>query len=342
MADSPFMIGHCAIGDGQRPFFAVEEGQANNGNFALALRMISLAETTGADAIEFQLAIASDFYVRSHPNHAVYKAREFSYSQLVALREAATEKNLLICASPLSDKLVPQLAKAGYSYFNINSSDIVNGRMLDAVSACGMPLVLGTAMANIDEIDWAVERLSKRGSHFALLHGQHIMATAEGLGVPVNEASLSTIGFLRSRYGIPVGFTDHTASKLVGAFAVCHGAVMITKHLAPEAGWRGADWQICLAPDEMRECVDLVHLASGARGSWEKNLATAELADRKQMRRSVVAAHDLPAGTTLCQDDLLLKRPGTGVGGVELDSLVGRKLRVAVSGDDQILPEHLI
>jgi sialic acid synthase SpsE len=347
MTEGPLVHDKLAVrgrvfGSDQGTLFVVEEGQANSGDYETALKMIRLAGETGADAIEFQLAIADDFYVRAHPNHAVYRAREFSQTQLVGLRESAEQSGLIISASPLSDRLVSRLTDAGYPLFTVNSSDIDNGRMLDAVADSGVPFMIGTAMARIEEIDWAVERLLRRGAgSFALLHGQHIMTTGDDRGVPENETSLTTIGFLHDRYRLPVGFIDHTSNKVVPALAVSHGAAIITKHLAPQPGWRGADWQVCLPPAEMAECVELVRLANRVKGSWGKYLASGELADRTQMRRSIVASRDLPANTILRQEDLMLKRPGTGLDSVGLDSIVGRTLTVAVRADDQISLEHL-
>ena len=335
-------VGAHVIGQGHPTFFVVEEGQANEGNYEFALRMIELAVQTGADAIEFQLAIADDFYVRTHPNHAVYRAREFSQEQLVDLREAAKERGILISASPLSDRLVEKLVGAGYCLFNINSSDIVNPRMLDAVAETGVPFMIGMAMATIDEIDWAVERLLRHGSApFCLLHGQHVMTTGDGRGVPESEVSLTTIRYLRDRYHLPVGFTDHTSSKIVPTLAVAHGAVVVTKHLAPRPGWRGSDWQICLTPEEMAECVQLVRLADVTKGSPQKALVLGELADRRQMRRSIVATYDLSAGTILEAEHLLLKRPGTGLDPRQLESIIGKRLIVAIKEDEQIQPEYL-
>ena len=335
-------VGDYVIGQGHLTFFVVEEGQANEGNYELAIRMIELAAQTGADAIEFQFAIADDLYVRTHPAHAIYKAREFSQEQLIYLRQTAEEHRILIIASPLSDNLVKQLVKAGYPLLDVNCSDLVNPRMLDAVAETGVPFMIGTSMSPINEIDWAVDRLLRRGGGpFCLLHGQHVMATGSGGGVPEEQVSLSTIEYLCDRYHLPVGFTDHTSSEIVAALAVAHGAVVVTKHLSPQPGWRGPDWQVCLTPDKMAKCVQLVRLADVTKGSPERVLASGELADRSQMRRSIVAKCDLSVGTVLETEHLLFKRPGMGLDPRQAESIIGKRLTVAVGKDEQIQPEYL-
>ncbi len=332
------------IGTEHPTFFIIEEGQANQGDYGLALRMIEMASRTGADAIEFQLAEADDFYVRSHPGHAIYRAREFSREQIHGLKKAAETNGILISASPLSERLIDIFSEAHFDLLTINASDIVNPRMLDAVVDSGLPFMVGTAMATVEEIDWAVNRLLRRsGANFCLLHGQHIMSTSENRGVPESEVSLKTIQYLYDRYRLPIGFTDHTSSGIVPALAAAHGAVVVTKHMSPGSDWQGPDWQVCLAPNDMARCVQLVRTADiTGGGSQKKELATGERADRTQMRRSIIAKCDLPAGTVLKAEHLVLKRPGTGIDQRELETIIGKKLAVAVAEDEQIKPEQLI
>lgn len=320
-----------------RTLFLVEEGQANQGDVDLARRMVELAAGTGAGAIEFQFGIADDLYAPSHPNHAVYRSRELTDADFRVLADAAHASGLLATASPLSDRLPERLAAAGYDALTLNSSDVTNPRMTDAVAATGLPVLLGTAMAELDEIDWAVERLAGGGAGpLCLLHGQHVMTSGDGSGVPESAVSLGTIGFLRARYNLPVGFVDHTSALEMPALAAAHGAAVVTKHLAPEAGWRGPDWHVCLTPDRMAEAVRLVRTAETAEGGGGKRLAEGEAADRAAMRRSIVAALDIPAGTVLEAEHLAAKRPGDGLDPRRLDELVGRTLRHDVGSDEQL------
>jgi sialic acid synthase SpsE len=166
------------------------------------------------------------------------------------------------------------------------------------------------------------------------------MAT-DGRGVTENEVSLSTITYLRDRYEVPVGFIDHTSSSIVPALAVAHGAVVVSKHLAPEKGWRGPDWQVCLTPDEMAVCLCYTRLADAAKGSAQKHFASGEEEDRSIMRRSIVAAKDMPAGHALMKEDLLLKRPGTGIDARQLESVIGKTLCGPVNEDDIILSDQI-
>lgn len=330
------------IGPGKPTFFVVEEGNANNGNFRVALDMIRVAAEAGADAIEFQLAVADDFYVRSHPGHAIYKSREFDRIQLQELLAAAKTAGIIAYAAPLGSRLVLELAALGCPLFNINSSDLDNPDMLDAIAGTGLPFFLSTAMATLEEIDWAVERLSSHGcGQFAVLHGQHSMISADGSGVQESETNLACLELLRQRYQVPVGFIDHTSNPMMPIIAALRGASIVTKHLALSRALKGADWHICLEPAEMAKTIRQVRIAESTLGEPDKLLGRSEVIDRSEMRRSIVAARRLTAGTVLQREDLRFKRPGTGLAPRRALEFVGRVLTVDLEEDEQLRLEHL-
>jgi sialic acid synthase SpsE len=335
-------LGDRLVGPGHAPLFTAEEGQANGGDLDVALRMIGIAAGAGVDAIEFQLARAGDFYVRHHPGYEIYKKREFSEEALARLAGTAREAGLMLCVAPLAAPLVPLLARLGCSFFNVNSSDLDNPEMLDAVAGSGLPFFLSTAMATAAEVEWAVERVRARGAaNFGLLHGQHVMASADGRGVPEDQVNLAAMATLRARHDVPVGFIDHTSGPHMPAIAVAHGADVVTKHFTWDRGARGPDWHVCLEPSELAQAVGLVRMAHGARGQAEKALIAGEGADRSVMRRSVVAAHDLAAGAVLQPGDLAYKRPGGGLSPRDAGRVLGRRLRVALAADQAVRPEDV-
>lgn len=339
---APIVVGGKHIGPGAPTFFVAEEGQANNGDLQVALKMIGIAAAAGADAIEFQLAIADDFYVRTHPYHKLYTRREFDRVQLEELFACAADTGIIAFATVLSRRLVPVVIELGCPLLNVTSSDLDNPDMLDAVVEAGCPFFISTAMATLEEVDWAVERVRQHGAtNFALLHGQHVMTTAEGRGVPEDQTNLATMASMQARYGVPVGFIDHTSSPYVPAIAAARGAAIVSKHFTWDRSVRGPDWHVCLEPEELAHAIHLVRIADQARGNSAKDLIEGEQADRAAMRRSIVAAADLPAGTELGYEHLAFKRPGTGLSPKYIDQVVGQRLQVALKADDQLQLDHL-
>lgn len=161
-------------------FFIIEEGQANWGDFNKALKMIDYAFEAGGDAIEFQFAIPEDFYVKNHEGRKVYEKTQFSVKKMVELVKYAKNRGIEIIVAPLSHNLIKPMTDAGCSAFNINASDINNPYIIDAVSDSGLPFFISLPLADIEEIDWIITRLKNKGiDNFALLHGQHTMASGE-------------------------------------------------------------------------------------------------------------------------------------------------------------------
>lgn len=334
------IIGSICCSRRDRTIMIAEEGQANDGNFDLALKMIDIASDCGADGIEFQLSIASDIYILGHEGYSIYRKREFTPTMIQELIAAAHSKNMFFHAACLSDKLVETVYKLGADVIVINAMDLNNPRIVDAVSVCGKPFLISTLMGTLEEIDWAVFRAKNRGAkNFGLLHGQHIMASHKGDAVPVEYTQLDCIVMMEQRYALPVGFVDHTNSEIMPTIASSRGAALITKHLSPMSGWRGPDWQVCLDPDGWRRAAQYMKYANAARGA-NKTLSLEEIEDRSLQRRSIVAAKNIPQGKLLEDEDICFKRPGGGLDPRNVEEYIGRRVNQSVVVD-QLLSEDI-
>ena len=322
-------------------YFVIEEGQANLGDFEKALKMIDVAAKTGANAIEFQLAQADDFYIKSHAGHQLYKQREFSDYQLKELVKYSKEQELDMIVAPLSSKLIGKMTLNGCSAFNINGSDLTNPDMLDRVSESGKPFFLSLLFAKEEEIEWAINRISRRNNiQFGLLLGQHTMASG-GHGVDLEHTNLGYITTLKKRYNVPVGFIDHSSQIWSPAIAVAAGANMVTKHLTISRAEKGPDWQVCLEQTEMIESIRLVRAIDTSIATVEKTLAPGENIDRSKMRRSIVTTRKLNAGEVISSKDIAFKRPGTGISAKEFDRVIGQIVKNDIQEDQLILFEDI-
>lgn len=333
MNNTILKIGEVEIGC-EQIYFVIEEGQANLGSFDRAIQMIDVAVETGADAIEFQLAIASDFYIKSHEGYKIYSKREFSTNQLDQLVTRTKEKKIDLIVAPFSSKLIDILAKLDCSAFNINASDLNNPDILDAVSDSGKPFFLSLLLASEKEIEWAIQRISRRRSPiFGLLLGQHTMASG-GQGVSLEDTNLGYIKTLKEQYNVPVGFIDHSSLIWMPACAVAAGADLITKHLALSRNDKGPDWQVCLEPDEMKQAVEWVKKAKKSISNTNKTLAPGENMDKSVMRRSIVAARQISKGRKIEREDIVFKRPGTGIPPDQYLDLLGKTAIRSIQPDE--------
>ncbi|OGQ05085.1 MAG: hypothetical protein A2W61_03115 [Deltaproteobacteria bacterium RIFCSPLOWO2_01_44_7] len=329
-------IGNRIVGEDAPPFFSIEEGQANWGHFKTALKMVDLAAEAGADGIDFQLARADDFYIKNHPEYESYRQREFSDDQLRTLVAYIRQSGLEMIVTPLSHRVIQPLAEAGCSAFNVNASDLTNPDIIDAVVETGLSFFLSLPLAVEEEIDWAVNRVLKKGAkRFILMHGQHTMASGEN-GVKVRDTALGYISILKEKYDVLVGFIDHTPLQWMPACATAAGADVISKHLTWSREVKGPDWHICLEPGEMKEAIQWVKQINRSMKIREKCLAPGEDHDRSLMRRSIVAARKVLEGQKIKREDICFKRPGDGFDPSRYEEIVGKASIRNISPDEKI------
>ena len=127
----------------------------------------------------------------------------------------------------------------------------------------------------------------------------------------------------------------------VAIAAVALGAVAIEKHFTLDRSMRGPDHRASLDPGAFAAMVAGVRTAEMALGSPVKQVLPVERENRKAMRRSLVAARDIPEGTVITEEHLTMKRPGTGLGARDLASVVGRKARRDIAEDTLLSPDDL-
>jgi sialic acid synthase SpsE len=323
--------------DGIEPIMIAEEGQANQGDLRIALDVARIAKESKADGIEYQLFTADEMYAAGSSGYELYKSCEFNRNEIVELIEETRNLGLIIQIAGLSSSVIDLCAKNDVDIFVINATDLNNPQIIDAVIETGIPFWLATLMGTYREIDWAVEYcISKGAKEFGLLHGQHVMSSQGNPGVPFKYLQLDSIRDMNARYGLSVGFVDHTATKFVPSLAAYKGASLITKHLAPYSGWTGPDFEVCLDPASWREAREILSHSYAALGS-SKELSLEEIVDRESFGRSLHATRDLKSGLVIEKSDLIALRPGPG--GIEpslINTLVGKKVGTDIKKGQQL------
>jgi sialic acid synthase SpsE len=336
-------IGNTILGEGRRTLMFAEEGQANQGDLAVALGMCKTAAAAGANGIEFQLFLANDMYVSGDPGHVIYKSRELSNTQIRELISATHEAGLLCQVAGLSPTIIELCAEAGADVFCVNATDLTNPIIIDAVAATGKPFWLATLMGTLEEIDWAVNySLTKCRSDIGLLHGQHVMSSDTSRGVPPELLQLDCIELFKRRYGLVTGFVDHTATQHVPSIAAAKGAALVMKHLAPDLDYRGPDWVVCLDPASWKEARSMLDYTVKSNGA-SKEISQAEFKDRSLHRRGIHTKVDFSEEHQLVSGDLVALRPGKGgMDPREIHDLVGRRLARALPAETQLQPDDLL
>jgi N-acetylneuraminate synthase/N,N'-diacetyllegionaminate synthase len=209
--------------------------------------------------------------------------------------------------------------------------DLVNYPMLDYVGRQGLPVILSTGMATLGETETALKVLTEAGCASPLL-----LHCVTNYPIRDEEANLLVMDTLARAFDVLVGFSDHTVGTAVSVAAVARGAVAIEKHFTLDKGLPGPDHAASLDPDSFSRMVTDIRAVERAIGSAVKRPLAVEMENRKAMRRSLVMATDIEAGTVLAKKHLTMKRPGTGLGAEWLPHLVGRTVCCLVPRDSLV------
>jgi N,N'-diacetyllegionaminate synthase len=331
-------------------FIIAEAGVNHNGSVEQALRLADAARASGADAVKFQTFRAELLATRAAPK-AAYQERaqtapESQFEMLKRLElDAEAHRRILghcrrigiqFLSSPFDPASADLLDALGVPLFKVPSGEITNHPFLRHLAGKGRPLIVSTGMSTLAEVAEAVQVLREaRPVPVTLLH------CVTEYPAPYAEINLRAMETLRSAFGLPVGYSDHTQGVEIAVAAVALGAVVIEKHFTLDRALPGPDHAASLEPPELRQMVDAIRHVEAAIGDGVKAPAPCEVPNMVVARKSVVAARALPAGHHLIAADLDIKRPGSGLASKHLPALIGRVLRTAVARDEVITWNHV-
>jgi N,N'-diacetyllegionaminate synthase len=333
-----------------RVLIIAEAGVNHNGSIDLAVQLIDAAKASGADAVKFQTFRADRIATRS-AEKATYQQRQaadgesqFEMLQRLELDAAAHRRLFDYCrktaiqflSSPFDIQSIDLLDTLEVPLLKIPSGEITNLPFLERIAAKGRPVILSTGMSTLGEVEEAVQVLRAGGvSEITLLH------CVTEYPAPYAEINLRAMQTLKSAFGLPVGYSDHTPGIEIAIAAVALGAEVIEKHFTLDRSLPGPDHSASLEPKEFKQMVAAIRNVESALGDGIKKPALCELPNIPVARKSVVAARALRAGQKLAAADLDIKRPGTGLSPKLLTALVGRTLRTNIEPDELILWDHL-
>ena len=312
-----------------------EIGSVHDGSFGNAKRLIDAAAERGVDAVKLQTHIAEAETVRGAPPPSYFTAEpRYEYFQRTAFseqqwHELATHSagcGVELLSSPFSVAAVALLERVGIGRYKIPSGEVTNVPLLAAVAATGKPALLSSGMSSWEELDRAVALF--RPELLTLLQ-----CTSE-YPCPYDQVGLNVLAEMRERYGLPVGLSDHTLTNYTSFAAVALGATVVEKHFTFSRLMYGSDARHSLEPAELGDLVTGIRAIEAAVASPVDKSDASRFAEMKAtFEKSVVAATDIEAGTTLAAAHLTVKRPGTGLPSAVLPELVGRRAVRAIPRD---------
>jgi N,N'-diacetyllegionaminate synthase len=317
-----------------KTFIIAEAGVNHNGSLELAKKMIDVAVDAGADAVKFQ-TFKAEKVVSKYAPKAEYqkKTTTVNESQLEMVRkleldEVAHEKLLTYCRSrniqflstPFDLESIDLLNKLGLEIFKIPSGEITNLPYLRKIGALKKEIILSTGMANLGEIEDALNVLICAGTKLkdiTVLHCNTEYPT------PMQDVNLKAMLTIKSAFpGIHVGYSDHTEGIEVPIAAVAMGATIIEKHFTLDKSLPGPDHKASLEPDELTAMVKAIRNIETSLGNGIKKPSPSELKNIPIARKSIVAASNIRKGEPFTEENLTTKRPGTGISPMRWDEMI--------------------
>ncbi len=327
-------IGGRTVGAQKRVFVIAEAGVNHNGGVAMARSLIDAARAAGADAVKFQVFHAEALvaasaptcdYQRQHDPCAetqrdMLRRLELGLSDVVELKTHADRCGIQFLATPFGLPELDHLVRMNVAAVKIASTDIVNVPLLTAAAASGQPIILSTGASTLDEIDAAVALLRRHATLLRLV----LLHCVSAYPTPPDCARLATIRILADRYGVPVGFSDHTKDASFSALAVAAGACVLEKHITLDRTLPGPDHFFALEPDGLARYVAAAHRARAALGDGRIGPGREEQEVRELARGSIVSRVAIPAGRRVRAVDLCVQRPAGGMDPKDWCEVVGR------------------
>jgi N-acetylneuraminate synthase len=324
------------------PVFVIAEAGVNhNGDLALALKLCDAAREAGADAVKFQTFRAEDLVVPGAPT-AEYQARqtgqqdqfamlrqlELSEDSHRSIKSHCTATGIEFFSTPFSVAAVDLLLGLGVRRLKLSSGELTHRALVEHAAATGLPLLVSTGMATMEEIRGALRWIdTARGN----LRGVTVLHCTSAYPAPDSALNLRAMATMARDLGIAVGYSDHSLGIEAPLAAVALGASVIEKHFTLDRTLPGPDHGASLEPGEFKQMTSGIRRVSAMLGDGIKAPTPQERDTARVARRSVVAATDIAAGAVIDETMLVCRRPATGIAPSDLERITGRRARVAIA-----------
>lgn len=325
-----------------------EAGVNHNGNIENAKKLIDIASLAGADYVKFQ-TFNADKLVSKNAKKAEYqqintselddsqlnmlKRLELSNEQHIELISYCNLKGIKFLSSAFDNESIDFLASLKIGIWKIPSGEITNFPYLKKIAMLHEPIILSTGMCNMSDISDALFVLMKYGitkEQITVLHCNTQYPT------PFEDVNLNAMKTIADTFDVKIGYSDHTLGIEVPIAAVALGAVVIEKHFTLNRNMDGPDHKASLEPDELITMIKSIRNIEKALGSKTKEVSLSESQNIQIVRKCIVASKIINIGDKFSEENLTVKRAGSGLSPMLWESLIGEKAKKKYNPDDII------
>lgn len=302
-------------------FIIAEAGVNHNGDMNLARKLIDAAVDSGADAVKFQTFLADEIILQNAPKaqyhiettgtdseqswYELLKSQELNRKQHLELIEYCNEKGIVFISTPYDWPSIDMLDELNVPIFKVASTDANNLPLLRYMAKKGRPMILSTAMSNLDEIKNSVALIKSEGVKDLV-----VLQCTGSYPAPADQANVTAMLQISEKCDVAVGYSDHVPGYSAAIAAVALGACVYEKHFTISRDLPGPDHRASLEPEELKELIDAIRQTESALGNRNKRVMPCEEVNRNKLRKFIVAREDIKQGDMFGNHNLTTKRTG--------------------------------
>lgn len=334
-------IGKRKIGPSFAPFVIAEIGINHEGSMEKAKRMIRDAAKNGAECVKFQSHVIEDEMsaeakkvIPGNAKESIWKIMSrcaFSEKQERELKKYTERYGMIYLSTPFSRAAADRLQRMKVAAFKIGSGECNNYPLIEHIAKWGKPMIVSTGMNDIVSVRKVVKILRKYKTPYALLHCTSMYPT------PYEKVRLGALAELRKEFPDAVlGLSDHSIGNYTCYGSVALGASILEKHFTSSRRWKGPDVPISILPEELKSLIEgsvAIHKALGG----SKKILKEEGPTIAFAYATVVAVRPIKKGSIITNNDVWVKRPGTGeILAEDLEKIIGRKALRELKPDEHL------
>lgn len=337
----------------RRVIIIAEAGVNHNGDIEIAKKLIVEAKNAGADYVKFQ-TFKTELNINKNASKAKYqinntgdsesqyemvKKFELSFIDFEELNNYCEQIGIKFLSTGFDYPSIDFLYNLKPPFFKIPSGEIINKSYLEYIAKKGIPIIISTGMANLEEVNEALKILINGGitkNNIIVLHCNTEYPT------PMEDVNLRAMNHIEKELGVKVGYSDHTLGIEVPIAAVAMGATVIEKHFTLDRTLPGPDHAASLEPKELKAMVQAIrNIEKAINGSGIKEPSESEKKNILIARKSLHVNKDLIKGHIIRENDLIALRPGYGISPMEINQVIGKPLICTINANEKLTWEHL-
>lgn len=328
-------------------FIIAEAGVNHNGSIELAKKLIDAAVNAGADAVKFQTFRTENIICKDAPKveyqkrnttgqesqFEMVKKLELSVEDHHELIHYCNEKGISFLSTPFDLESIDLLNDLEMEIFKISSGEITNLPYLKHVGGLNKTIILSTGMSNLKEIEDALSILTQANTKKEKIY---VLQCNTEYPTPFEDINLNAMLTIRDTFKVKVGFSDHSLGIEVPIAAVAMGAKVIEKHFTLDKEMEGPDHKASLEPKELAMMVQAIRNIEIAFGDGIKKPSKSEMNNIASARKSIVARSKINKGEFFSEDNICVKRPGTGISPMRWEEILGKKAKKDFDEEEMI------